>query len=202
MTCKTIPILLLTGALALVAAGCGGGSDSASDSAEGEPYSDAIVAAFQQSESEDPSPITDEDARCAADRIVGILGAERLSNAGITPDDIASSDNVKAAVPDLTSDEAAEITDAIYECIDFGELFAAGFAASAATDGVTLPEDKVECLGENFKNSERLREAFANSILTGEDPDFQNDTSLITEILGDCLTIEELLELGQQAAGE
>lgn len=203
MTRKALAAIALAGAFAFVAASCGGGDEGGnggSGSSEGQVYEEAIVAAFREADDGEESPIPEEDARCAADRFVGILGVDRLVSAGITPEEIRNSQSLSEVVPDLTTEEANQLTEAIYECIDFSAVFAAGFASSAAADGVTLPEDKLACLGENFEKSDRLREAFATSILTGVDPDFETDTDLILEILGDCLTIEELIEIGQQTA--
>jgi hypothetical protein len=197
---RAIPLLAVLGAAALLAAGCGGGGDGGdAASSEGQEYVDAIVASFNESSETGSTPISEDDARCAGEGFVETLGVDRLEEAGITPEQLRDADNLTAVVPDVTTEEADALVDVIYDCIDISGVFVAGFAESA---GATLPDDTVECLAGNFENSERLREAFANSILTGEDPDFESDTSLITEILGDCMTIEELLELGQQASGE
>jgi hypothetical protein len=203
MTRKALAAVVLAGAFAFVAASCGGGDEGGnggSGSSEGQVYEEAVVAAFREADDGEESPIPEEDARCAADRFVGILGADRLVSAGITPEEIRNSDSLSEVVPDLTTADADRLSQAIQDCIDFGTAFAAGLADSAAADGVTLHEDKLECLGENFEASERLREAFAMSILTGVEPDFGADTDPIIEILGDCLTIKELIEIGQQTA--
>ncbi len=201
MAGKALPLLVLAGALALVAAACGGGgSDSASS--EGQAYADAVASNFTEPRGGEESPISDDEANCAGTRIVEALGVERLSDAGATPESIRESDSVDDVVPDLTSEEADEIATAIYDCVDVSALFVQGFAASAAEDGVTISDDKLECLANNFESSEQLRDAFTQSIITGEDPDFQTDTGLLLEILGDCFTLEELVEIGQQTADE
>lgn len=197
MTLKRLLLLAVVGALAVAAAGCGGGDDEGSSSAEGKAYSDAIVAAF--AEDGESNPIPEEEARCAADRIVEILGVERLSDAGVTPEEIADSESVRDVVPDLSEEEASEIADTIFDCIDVGAVFAQGMAEAAAADGITLAGDKIECLGRNFAENQQLREAFVQSILGGPDPNFE-DPNLIGAILGDCLTVEELLEIGLQVS--
>ena len=87
MTRKALAAIALAGALAFIAASCGGG-DEAAGSSDGKVYEDAIVAAFREADDGEDSPIPEEDARCAAGRFVGVLGVDRLVEAGIAPEEI------------------------------------------------------------------------------------------------------------------
>ena len=53
-----------------------------------------------------------------------------------------------------------------------------------------------------LREQRSARRGVRDSILTGVEPYFENDTDLIIEILGDCLIIQELIEIGQQTAGQ
>lgn len=185
--------------VAIVAAGCGGGDGGGGSSSQESEYADAIAASFLSSSAADSAQASDEDAACVGDEFVSIIGVDQLEAADATPESIQAAVSLDDVVPDVSEEQADQLVDAIFECVDVGELFAAGLASS--TGGVTLADDKIECLAKNFQESEELRALFAQSILTGAEPDFNASPDALTAILGDCLTVEDLVEIGQAANG-
>lgn len=192
---RLTPFIAIAVALvAIVAAGCGGGDGGGGSSAQESEYADAIAASFLSSSAGEDSQATDEDAACVGDRFVSIIGVDQLEAADATPESIEAADSLEAVVPDVTEEQAGQLVDATFECVDVGAIFAAQIASNT---GVTLADDKIECLAENFRTNEDLRALFAQSILTGTDPDFDASPDALIAIVGDCLTTEDLLEIGQ-----
>jgi hypothetical protein len=176
-------------------AGCGGGS-----SGDEEAYAAALAGSVRDSMGED-LPVSEGEAQCVGEGVVNVLGVEPFQEAGITPEDIRENPDrdLDELITDPTPEQAEGFVDVIFECVDMGALFAAGFQASAAEDDVRIPQEKVECIGENFERNDRLRELFAASLLEGTDPDFdEGGAELLGEILGDCLSVADLLEIGMQ----
>jgi hypothetical protein len=180
-----------------VVSGCGGGGGSEDTEAA---YAAAIGESMRASAG-DEFPVSESEARCVGDGFVNIVGVETFEDAGISPDDIRQDPDrdLDELIADPTPEQADDLVDVIFECVDIGAVFAAGFEASAAEDDVQIPQDKVECIAQNFERNERLRDLFATSILEGSDPDFdEGGAELLGEILGDCLSVADLLDIGLQ----
>ena len=195
----------LTGAAVLAAlalAGCGGGgNDGASVREE---YASALAASFQRSVGADVE-VTGEDARCVGDRVVDIVGVERFQSAGVTPQEIRAGDSLEDVLPDPTPEQAAEFVDAMFACLDMAGLIAAQLQTDAEAAGVEIENAEDKCVGDNFARNERVRTALAESLLTGDEPDLESldsGTDLIVDVLGDCLSLEDLLKIGRATEGE
>ena len=139
--------VVLVLALIGVASGCGddddGGGDAGSDSglsAEEEAYVDEAIEDFDP---ERDAPMTEQDARCVATSMVQGLGVERLEEIGITPESF--SDDGDLPVGTVDEADATTLVDGIAECIDFRELFLAGFAEEGS-----ISSETADCLAEEF----------------------------------------------------
>jgi hypothetical protein len=189
-------LLVTAGVVALaVAAGCGGGSSG------GEEAYAAAIADSMRASMADELPVSEGDAQCVGEGVVNVVGVEPFEEAGLTPEDIRQDPerDLDELITDPTPEQAEGLVDVIFECVDMGALFAAGFQASAAEDDVQVPQEKVECIGENFERNDRLRDLFARSIFEGSDPDFdEGGAELLGEILGNCLSVSDLLDIGLQ----
>lgn len=166
-----VALLTLVLAVALLGAACSGdGSDT--DAAEpvrttttalagptttapapeldpdAEPYVDTLADALA-SGAAGGLPVDLEAARCLAPRWVDVLGEERLVDAGVTPQQLASGygGDTSAALGELIDDETATaMVDAFAACaVDVEQVFVDALAA-----GQDLPEDQQACLRDAF----------------------------------------------------
>jgi hypothetical protein len=94
-------------------------------------------------------PLDAEAAGCLAPRWVDILGEDRLVEAGVTPEQLASGygADTSAALGEILDDDAAEaMVDAFGVCaVDVEQVFVEGLAA-----GRDLPEEQQACLRDAF----------------------------------------------------
>lgn len=155
----------------LVLAACGdddGGSGALSSDEQA-----FVDEAMEEFDAEDAAPLTEEEARCIAEEMVGTLGVDRLEDLGIEPSDFADDE----AFPEgLTEDEATEVVDRWDECFDLSELF----MQSIAQDQELSDEDR-ECLEDAF-SADTLRNVFVKILTKGEQA-MQEDPELLSELL-------------------
>ena len=193
-----ISVALLVTAAILVAAACGGGSDSGGSDDE-QAYASAFAASLQGAMSDNNVTVSGGEAECVGDRIVEIVGVEKLAESGLTPEEIrADTADLQSSLGDPTPEQASQLSDAIFDCLNVAEIFVAGFEQSAQDAGFVLTDEKVECLGKNFEQNQEMRELIAQSIITGKEPSFDGaNANLLIDILGTCLSVEDLLKIGQ-----
>jgi hypothetical protein len=188
--------LVLALALAGVGAACGGGEDPAAKQAE---YADAVAASLQGAFAAEGLDVDEASARCAGERAVEILGVSAFEDAGVTPDEIRSQadlDPIQAAGP--TPEQAGELADGLFECVPVGEQIANFLRTAAEAEGVEIAEESWACIAENAQSSELLRDLFAEQVMVGGTPSLDTaDPQVVQDVVGDCLTLEELLKLAQ-----
>lgn len=126
-------------ALAMVAAACGdsdegGGGGAASDDPRVEQIANELL-------SDDELPISQEEANCAASRVVNELSDDELQlmidNGGSDLEELG-----------LSEESGLKALDALLDCVDVGELMVAGMIA----DGT--PEEDARCLASKFGENE------------------------------------------------
>lgn len=146
-------------AIVATAAACGG-DDDGGDAADS-PLGQALSAEFL---SEEDSPITtQEQADCVAGGIVSGVGEDRLTELGVTPDNVGDGDIEDLA---FTADEAAVVVDSLFDCVDVQEALATEFAADFGEDGG-------RCLAENL-DEDLLRDLMASAFL-GDDEEMPDE---------------------------
>ena len=90
-----------------------------------DPYVQALAQSMREDDDSD-LPLDDEQADCLAPRFVEVLDPARLEEAGITPEQLAESDDVITQLG-LTEEEGGEMYDALGECdLDVRALFLEG----------------------------------------------------------------------------
>jgi hypothetical protein len=183
-------IAALLGAAVLVLGACSGDDDAASEGtvttgsapAEAEPYIDSLVAGFTTGEDEDLQ-LTQEQAECVAPRWVNTIGMERITEAGIAPEDIGADGNSELSELGLSEAEGNELFDAFGACdVDLQQAFVDGIAASG-----DLPEDVSACLDEHF-DADTLRRIMVITITKGEDAlsEDQELTDALLAVFAEC----------------
>lgn len=162
-------------ALAATAAACGGDDDGGGgDSAAADtPIGQALTAELL-SETED-SPIgTEEEARCVAGGIVSGIGEDRLTELGVTPESVGNIEDIG-----FDADEADEIVDAMFSCVDVKAALAEEFEAEFGAEGA-------ECLADGL-GDDRLRELMASSFLGDESEEMSDEFfQEFLDIAADC----------------
>lgn len=124
--------------VATMTGACGGGSKVDEE---------GLVAALAAEAAADEGSPTGGDptaARCFATAVVDNLGAGRLDELGMTPDNIPSFDELA-----LTEDERSGVSDALFGCIDVRATMATGLTEQ-------LGEDLAVCVAYNL-SEETLR---------------------------------------------
>lgn len=133
--------------------GGSGGKDSQSD--EGKAYVEAMMSSYDASMGFDET-----QARCIAELAIDTVGVSTLKDAGITPENMDSSDNLLA---DYTPTEAQadQLVDGVFGCVDFGELM----VAQMGSEDIDLPEDKVRCIGDEMAKSDAFKDSMKADML-------------------------------------
>ena len=162
-TSKIIRHSIAIVALVATAAACGGDDDGdGGDSAAADtPIGQALTAELM-SETED-SPIgTEEEARCVSGRIVSGIGEDRLTELGVTPDSVGEIDDIA-----FSTEEADEIVDAMFSCVDVKAALAEEFETEFGAEGA-------QCLADGL-GDDMLRELMASSFLGDESEEMSDE---------------------------
>jgi len=162
--------LLLSGLLLFAACGGddggGGGELSSADQ-------EFVDAAMQQYDPED-TELTEDQARCVAESLVGAVGSERLEDLGISPESFGDDDN---PFPEgLDQDEAEDVVEGINSCIDMASLF-----VESMSENGQLSDEAVACLADAFDQA-TIDEIFVTMLTEGEDA-LQENQELTVKLL-------------------
>jgi hypothetical protein len=144
-------------AATLLLAGCGSSSGSRdSQTTKGRAYVEAMVTG---SGPVGNSGFTESQSRCIAAKVVDIIGVEEMEKAGVTPENIDEGDSLTGKYTP-TDAEAEDLVDAVLGCVDFGVIF----AEQAATD-ISLPGDKLHCIGDAMAELKEFRTYMKQAIM-------------------------------------
>ncbi|MEM9563381.1 MAG: hypothetical protein AAGA93_12225 [Actinomycetota bacterium] len=158
MNRNTIRLFTAACAAVLLVSACGDGTDASSgaDTAIGQ-------ALTQELMSDGDSPIgTEEQARCMAGDIVDNIGEDRLTELGVTEDNVGSIDEI-----DFSEGEVDTIVDSMFDCVDVRAAMAEEFVADFGEEGAS-------CLADNLPE-DFLRTAMASGLTGSEDVDGEAD---------------------------
>ena len=170
-------VVLAVGALALAATACGDDDDSDGGdvSEEEQPYVDALIESAAEDEGEDVE-LNEAQAECLAPKWVSILGADRLEEAGISPDELADDDDLDFSELGLAESDGEALYDALGECdVDFRETFIAGM-----TEDSDVSDEDRECLDEEL-DDDLLRRMLVTAFVDGEDA-LESDEDLMGDL--------------------
>lgn len=154
--------LLVPVTLAVLLAGCGGsGSGSEGKSDEAKPYVDAMATSMAE---EKDSPFDEEQSRCFSERLVDVVGIDKVKAAG-TPEDFAGKgDDLEFDHLDISREQGEEIYANFDECgVDLRETMMAEMAEDDTVDAETKA-----CLDEAV-TEERLEDFFVTIMVEGEE---------------------------------
>jgi hypothetical protein len=175
-------VLIVAAVVAVIATR--GGSSSARDSqtADGKKYVAAIV------KSADSQTFKPTETKCIAEGAVDAIGIETFQKAGVTPEDMTNSTE-SALLPGFkpTEAQANALVDMMFDCVDFGAMFASAMGATA----VSIPTDKLHCVGDQLAVNKAFRASLITTMLTPQttttDPAAGSDVeSAMFEIFTKC----------------
>ncbi len=147
MISRTLRALATTAALALAATACGGdddggggaggGGDDVAEAAD-TPIGRALTAQFLEDD-EETVVQTEEQARCLSGRIVNDIGEDRLTEAGVTAEDVGDVTDY-----DFRPEEIDTIVDAMFGCIDIRASFIESFEQDFGADGAECVANELD----------------------------------------------------------
>lgn len=112
------------------------------DEVDAQPYVDAAAAQLAAPSDEGSIALDEDEARCIAEAVVDVVGAERLDEAGITPEEFGSAGTFDALdrEVDLPDDATERIGAAIDGCTNIAAIFAEVFSANLGIDASCVAE--------------------------------------------------------------
>jgi hypothetical protein len=152
--------------VALVFAACAGDDDSAGDSrsttkeGSGGAYVDALAGAFTGGGKGQGIANSQNEADCAAKKIVDAVGQKRLAAEGLTTK-VLNDTGFSSGFPNMSAEDAKAIIDAAFACIDVG----ASFGRQLVSGGASAQQSK--CLDEKLKASTSFRQSQADTFRQG-----------------------------------
>lgn len=147
-------------------------SDDDGPSAEAAPYVDALAAELAEPADEGALVLPEEAARCFAEGVVDVLDVERLSEAGVTPAEVAEMESFVDLDVEVDDDAQGRVADAATDCFDVRGSLAESFQSVLGVD--------VSCLADEV-DEDRVADAFAEQFTTGGSP--ETDQALLDDML-------------------
>lgn len=185
-------LMVVVAVCVVLGTACGGDDDTPGTvSVEGKPYVDAMTDSLRVHGAGDLA-LTPAEARCIAPKWVNILRPERLDEAGVAPQDLASADGLDEKAPEvaLTDGEISKLVDAFGECeLDLQRAFVGSLTAGAA-----LGPDDEACLVEAIPD-DLTRRSVAMAVTDGVDA-VDDDAGLMSELFQALSACPGAIDLG------
>ena len=163
------------GGTTAVTSGSSGASGSEKD------YIDALVASVQ---GDDSFPIDPDQAKCLATAMVKVIGVDTLVKAGVSPDDIASGNDI-GTLTSLSEKQATAMANVIFDgkCLDFSKLM-----TDQLTQGLggSLTATQVKCLADAMFGNDLFKKAAIDSMTGNTAVDMNSAFGDIFSLLGKC----------------
>ncbi|QGG96867.1 hypothetical protein [Actinomarinicola tropica] len=157
-------------AATLVLAACGDDGSSA----EAGPYVDALAEELRSPSEEGELVLPDDSAECFAEGVVEILDAERLDEAGVTPQELAEVGAFPELEIDVPDDAQERIAELATGCFDVRSSLGESFSSALGVD--------VSCLTD-AADEDRVADVFAEQLVTGAAA--ESTQALLTDLLDD-----------------
>jgi hypothetical protein len=201
---RLLPVLVV--AVLLVGACGSGDKKSASELIDDEPsaagesddaatekeYEDQFVFSLV---ADSDYAFNEEQARCAARKIIDEIGMQRLEEAGLNEEFLAGDSD---AGTDLTDAEARAFVDALFDCGDMTQAF----TADMTSDDEFFTPEAATCYADALVADDAFREMVADAVQDGGDVDLsgQNATRMTDLVMG-CVDFGEMLVSGMEDGG-
>ena len=181
--------ILVVVAVGLLLGACGDDDDEATpattaEDADGggdaDAYVEAVVATWN--ETSKGLPLDERQMTCVATGLVKVVGVDALTEAGISPDELATADDLASLGVGLPEHATAVVGDALGECDVVETLEGMVIAAFPDEFGVELPPDAVTCLADDL-NDKAVADGWAATFIDGSNERLQR---LVSSSLGAC----------------
>jgi hypothetical protein len=175
-------VVILAAVVVVIATRGSDNSTKDSQTVKGKQYVAAIMA------SADTQTFKAGETKCIAEGAVDVIGVETFQKAGVTPESMTNSSESKLLSGfKPTEAQANALVDMMFKCVDFGTMFADAMGATA----VSIPADKLRCVGDQLEVNKAFRASLISSMLdaqtTSTDPAAGGDLeSAMLEILTKC----------------
>ena len=169
----------------LIVAGCG---SSDGDGDDGQALADEIAASLLADDSD--GELGEEGAQCIGDGAVAEFGADELAELGLTLEAVQAGTGPSDV--DLSDADVDRIVAVTLDCVDFRQLFIDQFTQQA--DAIST--DSAQCLADGIP--EQLITDAGRASFTGEnfDPTAGENGQVLFDLVNECLTFEEIEQLG------
>ena len=146
-------------ALGFAVAACGDDGE-----ADAQPYIDAVSADLQDPDDDDSPGLDEETAECLATALVDVVGADRLEEDDIDPDDLADAESLDDLDITLDDDAQEQLADGIVDC----DVETAIVEAAIDEIGADVPSGTTECLSDAI-DDDAFSELMVASVVDGSD---------------------------------
>lgn len=159
-------IVALSAAGVMLLAACGGDDAGSDDAGNGDgrsqEYVEAVVASMRE---DDETPLHPERVDCAAAAIVDVVGVDTLTDAGISPEELAEAGNLASLDVDLPDDAGDRLGNAFAEC-DLGRIEEVLIDDFTSIWGTELSSEAAGCLRDNL-DDRAVTDALASAFVDG-----------------------------------
>jgi hypothetical protein len=172
--------LLLAGAVLPITGACNDGDDASDEevSEDAQPFVDAMVEGLLTGDEGAEFSLDREQAECLAPRWVDIFRVERLTAAGLDPEDLASELDGDFASIGLSDEDGNALYDSFADCdVDVKAALVQTMAAQR-----DLSDDAADCLRETFPD-DLVRRVMVTTFVEG-DGAIEADEELTGELVG------------------
>lgn len=181
---RRTPLLALLLALFALVAACSDEEEGLSDKEQ--EYADAIASDMTD---EDGMGVTDEEADCMAEAVMGEVGSEPFEEADVTPEDLAGDETPGQLLGEgtISDEQAGSIADTWLECADLPASL-----ASSLSENLELDDEAVACVEEGLADGDVVRDYLMVSFTSDEEPGPDSEEfSKVLSILTDCSANED-----------
>ena len=151
---------------------------------------DAMFAEMLEDD-ERPSVISDDQVRCLADGLAGVLSDDRLGELGITGPSFSAVYQERGAFAlgdayAITAEEQAEMVDRALSCVDWRAVLAEEIA------GGGLPPEQASCIASEISD-EALRFVVMSALIVESEDDFGLGEEQTREAFQACVDVREVV---------
>lgn len=173
---KTTKILGTVAAVCLLFAACGDDDGGGAGSNE---YSEALAEMLKN---EPDTPFSDDDIDCLSAELIEALGGpSALEDEGVTPEDIASSEDISELDLEVSDELAGKVANSFSDC-DISPT-----DRILAELGDEVPDEVRECLEEKVSDDD-FADLYAESLISGEEPGNDDIPPELTSAFAECIS--------------
>lgn len=177
---RGVMLVLVIGLTCLALGACGGSTSSKSDATDAQ-YVDALTASLLAAK-DTPKSVDETDARCLAEAIVSVYGADGFEHAKLSVKDVRNPKTDLGALSGPTESQARRVGVGVQAC-NVGDSF-----ASALVQGLNANKTSEACLTQRLNSDEKVAPYLGASMVT-VDSISEHDARALIDVLVDCVDL-------------